>query len=176
MDNPGYTLVCRGSHDRLHHSRREAAAGGQQAGRDDVVQRDARRARVRGARRGARLRCLTCSPSRSALTTPPAVQMTRLAPSSTSSSAAGGGRRVGHGVDGAGRARCAAAGPQGHPRPPGAGDDDGEETGVRPPVESRSISPGAARSKAAEDFEGRKKEKNLSSDYHVRRIEWLYDC
>jgi hypothetical protein len=31
------------------------------------------------------------------------------------------------------------------------------ETGARPPVESRSISPGAARSKAAEDFEDRKK-------------------
>jgi hypothetical protein len=36
-------------------------------------------------------------------------------------------------------------------------------------VESRSISPGAARSKAAEDFEGRKK--NLNSDYHVRGID-----
>jgi hypothetical protein len=53
----------------------------------------------------------------------------------------------------------ATAGPQGHPRPPGAGDDDGEETGAQPPVESRSISSGAVRSKAAEDFEGRKKEK-----------------
>jgi hypothetical protein len=31
------------------------------------------------------------------------------------------------------------------------------ETGARPPVESRSISPGAARSKAAEDFKDRKK-------------------
>jgi hypothetical protein len=72
---------------------------------------------------------------------------------------------------GAGRARGATAGPQGHPRPPGAGDDDGEETGARPPVESRSISLGAARSKAAEDFEGRKK--NLSSDYHVRGREWI---
>jgi hypothetical protein len=46
----------------------------------------------------------------------------------------------------------------------------GEETRARPSVESRSISPGAVRSKAAEDFEGRKKEKNLSSDYHVRII------
>jgi hypothetical protein len=126
MDNPGYTSVCRGSHGRLHHSRREAAAGGQQAGRGGVVRRDARRARVFG-----------------------------VAPLSTSSSAsASGGRRVGHGAGGAGRARDAAAGPQGHPRPLGAGDDDGEETGARPPVESRSISSGAARSKAAEDFEG----------------------
>jgi hypothetical protein len=73
---------------------------------------------------------------------------------------AGGGGRVGHGADGAGRARSATAGPQGHPRLPGAGDDDGEETGARPPVESRSISPGVARSKAAEDFEGQKKPKS----------------
>jgi hypothetical protein len=84
---------------------------------------------------------------------------------------AGGGGRVGHGAGGAGRARGAAAGPQGHPRPPSAGDDDGEETGARPLVESRSISPGAARSKAAEDFEGRKKK--LSSDYHVRGIDCI---
>jgi hypothetical protein len=77
----------------------------------------------------------------------------------------GGGERVGHGAGGTGRARGATAGPQGHLRPPGAGDDDGEETGARPPVESRSISPGAAWLKAAEDFEGRKK--NLSSDYHI---------
>jgi hypothetical protein len=33
------------------------------------------------------------------------------------------------------------------------------ETGARPPVESRLISPEAARSKAAEDFEDQKKSK-----------------
>jgi hypothetical protein len=34
-----------------------------------------------------------------------------------------------------------------------------DERGVLPPVESRSISPGAARSKATEDFEDKKKPK-----------------